>query len=340
MSETTQSGPNARATLAPRPNAIVHIGWHKTGTTSIQQFLGINRDLLLERGFDCRDFLTSFNRIDHVLFCLAPAQEFMNPIKTLKLLHKYGIRMLPEAKNRVAKFEHELDEQLKKNPDVTYIISSETLKDMFQTSEQIITLDSWLKSRFSSIRYVAYVRRQDTYLESQYVQAVKNGAQMSLEEFGKKYLLQNYFQFANKWQENVGAESFNLRIFDPAHLTDNNSVSDFCNFAGINTHGLRMPKRANAAVGTRAIKMAAWLHRQNFAKKLSPNKRHRLSKMFGQGAKVEFSKEQRAEVLSANAESNELFHQTYFPELEYLFSPPKDLAGNANHVGSTLSAIA
>lgn len=340
MSEAIQSGPEARATQAPRPNAIVHIGWHKTGTTSIQKFLGINRDMLLERGFECRDFLTLFDRIDHVLFCLAPASEFLNPDRALKLLRKYGVRTLSEVREHIATFEQKLDVQLKNNPDFTYIISSETLKVMFQSPWQIGTLDSWLKSRFSNVRYVAYFRRQDRYLESQFVQAINNGKQMSLEAYGKENVLQDYCKFANKWQENVGADNLNLRLFDKAHLVDNNSVADFCNFAGINTDGLQMPKRENVAIGTRAVKVLAWLHRQKLTKLLPPGKRLRLSKVFGQGSKVEFSKKQRAEILSANAESNELFRLTYFPKLDYLFSPPKDLADNSNHVGSALNAVA
>ena len=85
--------------------AILHIGIEKTGTTTIQEFIQLNRTLLREQGvrvLDCAGFSNNWKF----------ATFAMNPDKTDDLVIREGIESIEARKKWRDNFKSKLNEEL------------------------------------------------------------------------------------------------------------------------------------------------------------------------------------------------------------------------------------
>jgi hypothetical protein len=146
-------GAAARKPIPPHERTcIVHAGGHKTGTSSLQAFLALNRKRLLKRGY------------------LVPNVGHINGEHHRLIFSLAGAPIAP----RHASYGDDLAEELRRHDHDHVIISSERLETLFRSEAAF-----WeVMRRFSSlgyrIRLVYYVRNTPQLLNSRYNQVVRS----------------------------------------------------------------------------------------------------------------------------------------------------------------------
>lgn len=206
---------------------VFHIGTEKTGSTTLQNTLHLNRRKMSERGVF---YLTLNDRIESRSIAAAalgtgqPDDYFM----------RYGIEtsgQRAEYQKNTQKEVHEILQSL--SDDIhTVVVSSEHLHSRVRRSEQI----AWLKSLFDqyAIEYkvICYLRRQTDMVESYYSTMLKNGEVRSLKDIVGKTCKSsnhyyNYKKLLDLWGEVFGQASVNPRVFEKKRLVHEDIVEDF-----------------------------------------------------------------------------------------------------------------
>ncbi|HEY5962944.1 MAG TPA: hypothetical protein VIU42_02890 [Xanthobacteraceae bacterium] len=206
---------------------FLHIGRHKSGTSSIQHFFNQNRTAL-ER--------------DGILYP-APASGVAHHAwsATIKDVQK-GLRDMSALGALRAMVD---DYAASAN---TVVVSSEDFQDILKPELVREALGR------HDVTVVAYLREHFAYAWSAYSQRVQaNRFTLSFAEFLEDFS-QDYLEFLNRWASAFGASSIKARIFDRSHLKSGDVVEDFCALVGIDNPG-RYPRRrtANPSIGWRLI---------------------------------------------------------------------------------------
>jgi len=192
---------------------FLHIGQHKTGTTSIQNFCSKNRDALQDCGYKY-------------------------PGK--KLSHHYVAKWLKEEKQlKLNKF----FKRLSKHPQNNTVISSESFSKLEDSKWEV------LKNQIDAAKLdpilIFYLRRQDKAIESIYTQMLKNGKiKVSIQDFvdGRKFPNLQYADFVKKLSAIFGEDKLIVASFEHAkqnllkHFLSQLEIaeSDFSKFKFIN----------------------------------------------------------------------------------------------------------
>ena len=152
-----------------RRRAILHIGTFKTGSTSIQAFLGDNAALLARQGVY---FPHSPGRPNHHGLAVYALSGRM----TTGLIRYLELEDADRRETSRTEVAAALNAELSELPIVisTVIFSSEHLCGL-QTVEEIERLRQLLAPHFSEIGILVYLRRQDQRIISDYTQKVRDG---------------------------------------------------------------------------------------------------------------------------------------------------------------------
>lgn len=197
---------------------FIHIGIHKTGSTSLQFFLMNNRKVLLDNNF-CYPEVP----IDDVV----PYQ------------HRHIMSLIEkDKKDDFIQFFHDAS---KKADNV--LISSET----FLCEKYFIKWFVGLKDIFDEINIIAYLRRQDDWVESLYkwyIQYHHSRSTIFFNEFVKKFIegnIQdlwyydlNWFNLISHWEDAFSIDKLIIRPYDKKVLKKNSIFYDFMSILGIN----------------------------------------------------------------------------------------------------------
>ena len=216
------------ASVAGRVRMLfLHIGRHKSGTSSIQHFFNQNRTAL-ER--------------DGILYP-APASGVAHHAwsATIKDVQK-GLRDMSALGALRAMVD---DYAASAN---TVVVSSEDFQNILKPELVREALGR------HDVTVVAYLREHFAYAWPAYSQRVQaNRFTLSFAEFLEDFS-QDYLEFLNRWASAFGASSIKARIFDRSHLKSGDVVEDFCALVGIDNPG-RYPRRrtANPSIGWRLI---------------------------------------------------------------------------------------
>lgn len=212
---------------------VLHIGTHKTGTTSIQASLADAYDHLLQHG-------VLYPRTGRGRFSGHP---------------NYAWRILGRDRYRpdVGGIE-ELMAEVEQTRPASVVISSEALSDR-PRDPALAQFGRDLGHRLgvAHVDVVAYVRPQSSYMESHYIQLIKGGnSSQTLQQHVESYLDHprfDYLQVFEHWFATFGED---LRI--RPYTID--VVSDFWDAVEILPAPLsRRPVRRNVRVGRRAVEM-------------------------------------------------------------------------------------
>ena len=204
---------------------LIHIGWHKTGSTSLQRFLKINAHSLQKVGW--------FSPTDEPFRYMYPAISSKTDNK-----YYYGEYFSPphsrftsesRKKDSLLKFENALKQSKGKN----LVISAEDL--CLLSSDEINRLKEILSSHFKKVSILCYIRTHSNYTRSAIQQLIKMGfpyASIQNKILGKfddhsiiKAInpLPNYGKKIAMWIEcfgksNVYVESFDKYKSDPIQI--------------------------------------------------------------------------------------------------------------------------
>lgn len=195
-------------------NLFLHIGLHKTGTTSLQFFLKTNRDLLRRFGF---------------LYPLSPIPENSSAHHLLSWnlaeLRQTGHLSLEDI---LARLKDEL-----RGHDGDLILSSEDFSRLGEA--QIRTLKHYFNGY--DIKVIIYLRRQDLRIESYYKQNVVAGFLAEpFESYVQRSLEQNdYFLLVKHWEAVFGKDRMVVRVNERSQIKD--IREDFMSVLGIDDLG-------------------------------------------------------------------------------------------------------
>jgi hypothetical protein len=199
---------------------ILHIGAHKTGSTSIQGFLNRHKGDLAERDWE--------------LIAMGGALNLGNIIS-------WGERKNGDI---VYSFRDNALENLGRNLEAAChncIISAE---DFFFINDvkAIESLKNILSSYFESIKVLVYLRRQDGMAISQKAQGAKTiqsakifgNSPFPLPELGKGVM--EYLEYDRKienWSDYFGKDNLIVRVYERPKLINGDAVTDFIASSGI-----------------------------------------------------------------------------------------------------------
>lgn len=236
---TDSSPPSKSRTL------IWHIGWHKTGTTSIQNFFKQNQRLL--------------HRQCGLLY---PSTGLHGPGH-----HLLAKSLWPEQPPEPAMW-RELAAELRSTRGwKTALISAEGLR--FADPERIRQLAKELAASELGLRIVAYVRQPDKLIESLFAQELKGGhwtgSFAGYLERCRSVGEPDYSGQIGKWQRCLPAATVVVRPFDRSQWHGGGLLPDFCQAAGLSpvmeAEGLRIPAAVNRSPGAEVLSLIRDLNR-------------------------------------------------------------------------------
>ncbi|MPB20691.1 hypothetical protein YN63_004840 [Campylobacter coli] len=298
----------------------VHIGTVKTGTTTIQKFLYLNRKQLLKHGFHHPQI---FDQRDYWL--IVPALKNLKNNLNSKILQN---KVIDFCKDIVAD---------KKN-----IISSEALSHRLISLEDIYFFYQFLhKMGFSKIYIVIYFRDILDVLCGLHNTQLKIGYQtalalqtVDLNQEGKSIC--NYRQTIENWGEVFGRENLIVRLFDKDEFYQGDLLKDFIHSIGLEWDDeFIIPPKQNESLDLLGIELLRKINRRLFPFFENGDKnpirgdlrlfceKHFTSKDFH--LKFQPPKEVVQSYIDYFEESNEWVRKEFFPHKERLF-PKKNLS--------------
>jgi hypothetical protein len=242
---------------------ILHTGWRKTGTSAIQHLLYNNRALL-------RDAF-SINYPEAGLFGRA------HHLGGWILLGKSAPRRIRRPGTRPLARGGGFAEMLAETADTgcsTMLVSSEVLSQG----------DPSLPARLAEVlgghrvEVIAYVRRQDRYIEARYNQRIKDGRlKVGLGEFTRDYLARpslDYHEHFRRWAEAFGRESLKIRLYERAAFREGDVRRDLLDAIGIGDGALSFEEgQRNASLNFASVE---FLRRLNSVPRAAIRRRHVL----------------------------------------------------------------
>ena len=226
-----------------KKKVFIHIGVPKTGTTSIQRFFILNYDELKSKGvyypiFDGQKRIKKFTEdylspgisdldtnLDEDFWAIGPLHHFLKNDKN------YASRSYNDVKGYL---EQALS-VFQNNNYQSLIISCESLADL--ESDYINDLASFFSEYDCSI--ILYVRDETKYLESDYLERLKNIYHGELYEDISDFIESTLSFYVRRnintiisWGSFFGFDNINVRLFDKETLTDNDAVKDFLSIIG------------------------------------------------------------------------------------------------------------
>ncbi|CAG1003331.1 hypothetical protein BURK1_03033 [Burkholderiales bacterium] len=235
----------------------VHIGWHKTGSTSLQVFLMRNRQSLI------RQYRTYYPD-EGLLICAhhTVAWAFMG-----RKTSPWG--PVPAIEGGGDAYVRAAIDSARSRGCTSVILSSEEF--CLFDPEAVRRLYESLRARASSTRIVAYIRRQDLFAESAYNMEVKWWATRVRAEFDE-YLRSmhtppDYSGILATWASAFGADNLIVRRYERGALEGRDIRADFCRAAGLGPGGLgAMGRDVNDSLGPRTLEMMRVLNNLDIAK--------------------------------------------------------------------------
>ena len=193
---------------------IIHIGMHKTGSTSIQASLHQNLD---SETFSYLDIGPRNHSVSIV--SLFAKKKFLPALKKRGFTKKNMIDFKLSTKDKLINNLIECNDVM--------IISGESIPALLLN--ELEEFRDFLYQYFEKITIVAYVRTPKSYIESAFQQRVKGG----LNKLDIDTLYPKYRERFEKFDLVFGRENVKLWKFDPKSFSEGNVVMDFCNRLGI-----------------------------------------------------------------------------------------------------------
>lgn len=194
---------------------IVHIGMHKTGSTSIQATL---QKVRIGNRY-CYFDMNHPNHTERIVSLFSKERVCQAHLKkgwTQKEIEAY------KEETRVL-----FAQNLRECTHQTMILSGEGIIGL--TKEELIDFKAFLCESFEKITVVAYVRPPIAYMESYFQELIKGGTG----HFVVERIYPGYRKLFEKFDQVFGKENVHLWKFDPARFPKEDVVLDFSQRIGI-----------------------------------------------------------------------------------------------------------
>jgi len=225
--------------------AIIHIGTPRTGTTSIQDFLGKNREVLKKQGIFIPTSSAGWctgNQVDLAAVACDPTKWAGGAC--------WFTTMLPAGYTTTDqdKLWEECRHKIIANctEDDQVIFSCEQL--VFFDKHEIERVKTLLGSTFEDITVIMYFRRQPEYLLSSHYIYVCIGETKNVFDFHNQHPM-DYREIVKRWSL-FGKDKIKIRLFDKQEFYDNDLLTDFAHAVGFEMAGLERVEKTNEAMGS------------------------------------------------------------------------------------------
>ncbi|MEB3260287.1 MAG: hypothetical protein VKP63_06660 [Cyanobacteriota bacterium] len=205
---------------------ILHIGMHKTGSSSIQESLWSN---LRDSGFRYIEVT------GHPNGCQFMNAAFLVDPRKYWVYQKQGLSQQKLFRAKKC-YRRRLRKQLRRlsDTDVTPILSAEACW-MFSADDLASIRDFMLEENYQT-HIVVYLRPMKSWVESMIQEHVKFASGFTdFENFGDEFCRQelNYLERLQILEETFGADNIHIRPFTKTGLINRCAVTDFCQTVGI-----------------------------------------------------------------------------------------------------------
>ena len=239
---------------------ILHIGTQKTGTTSIQRFLGLNQELLKEQKFLMPKSLDIGNTHHRWITSIT-----LNAEKKDALLMNFGYTSKQEQlqiiKTKLKNFREECD---KSELNSKWIITSEHLQSELRTKEAIFKLKYILKESFGKIKIILYIRDPLATTISLWSTQLKYGSKLKslpLPSHPSYEQVSNHKKTIQNWESVFSRENIIVVKFQKKDFINNDLIQDFCHRSGISySEKFKLPKIANKSLSLLGMKSLGYIN--------------------------------------------------------------------------------
>lgn len=231
------------------PKVVVHIGLHKTGTTSIQQnFVRISKDLE-KSGVIYPSFIANHSIPLVSVFSDDPAAYFWNRLA--------GITTAVEIAKRNEEFIRRFNADLCKPAELA-IFSGEDLSLLSEAGVQ--RFSDWLSRYALKATIVAYVRETTAWATSQAQELVKSG--QTLGDVLNRSLAPRFRERLSPWMAVFGKSNIRVYDFDDAKQHEAGLAGHFAQAIGLTAPVLPMIRdmRSNESLSAEAVSLLSKLN--------------------------------------------------------------------------------
>lgn len=302
----------------------LHIGTEKTGTTTIQRFLALNRDILMTSGVLVPASLGETNH--RLLPAMVNNSDFVDDFFRARGLLDRATRDAEKLRWR-SNFLTEIS----RSDAECCVISSEHLQSRLRTIEEVQRLRDLLKERFTEVRIVLYIRHPITTAISLHSTAIKYGATgATVPPPNNPYFnnVVNHERTIRLWRDVFRGDDFCVRLFGRNSFRNGDLVEDFISACSLPELDYKRPSLENESLSLLGLEVLRRINKnakQFFNEDKWNSSRDSLVKFFERffsvGPKFFPSK---AIVDSYNLEfkkSDEWVRANFFPDRAVLFSP-------------------
>lgn len=230
---------------------FLHIGFNKTGSTSLQQNLAANTAALSRQGI-----LYPHDR-------RAPYTQRWQHVPLAAAIPGRHVPWLSQVKRKTLDRAYEtLFAAVKGTPHDRLVISSESFGGIDRDLKKV----RWVRDQFSDydITVVAYIRRQDSYFLSTYQESIKAGGTNPFNFDDHASIRGLHFaQRLEPWRQVFGPEKVVVRPFAPNFWSEGELYYDFLQVIGADRAGMSLTERANEGLDYRAVDLLRRLNRFN-----------------------------------------------------------------------------
>jgi len=287
---------------------IVHIGTHKSGSTTIQNFLRENSDYLLDNhGLKFID-LNDYDFLYKLMTAEAPENQIIQHLSSLlaegveKGIDKYIVS----------------SEAFSGNPDI-YYSNNEVIVEMLKKSTTL----------FNSTKIIVFLRRQDEFLQSLYIQKVQQGGSLKPDQFYQPDSANalDWNLFLEPFKNSFGKNNTHAIPYDRLLFSKHSISQPFLEEVGIDTSSEKIipEKTENVSLSESALKIAMLANPS-----LDPHQqrlfREALQLVSNKGVIREhgvFDQELKMSIVNQYDQSNQKLAQEYFTKYQMSnFSEP------------------
>lgn len=199
---------------------IIHIGQHKTGTTSIQKFLQENREALSEGGLYVPTDIAGIDDPSHFLLNIYSLAEGRFSPKKEKILSRQGRGYLDNLKDQLKKDIPGIYKDAQRNDCEAVIWSNEGLY-LLNSVVEYKKLISLFSEYSEEIEVVCCFRDVESYRDSYKSQLKQMGLVFSSDPDSYRYIERDSWLFNYARKKQLLFESFDSRTYFPYNSEDN-----------------------------------------------------------------------------------------------------------------------
>lgn len=328
---------------------ILHAGTEKTGTTSIQRFLHLNREALA-RGkiWVPRSLAINFEQglCNHARLCTASRLSISTPDDLQTMLGLPSMEMVCQHRQDVMSALALEYAGLGYRPS-RVIVSSEHIHSRLGTAQDIENAKALLAPYCNDFKVLVYLRNQADLAQSLAATSVRLGATVyrQIPDFtmpggydrvlGVGFAYFDYAGLLERLEEVFGAAALQAGLYEGRKLRNGDIIDDFFDRIGVDIAGMSRSGRENGSLNGRAIQFLMSFNKIIEAKQVIGEIRaliiDYLDKHFS-GSIRPAPQPQRAEFMAQFSGGNEIVRSRWFPGLTTLF-PDKtaDVGAGQDH---------